>query len=557
MERRRSWRISEDEDCLSSDSVDTEYPKDTGHSSGLNLDSMDANYSIPCTLDSVYTSLGSVSNKKSYNGISKVNKHLGDKPNDNLSDSNLEIDDHMVSESNCSDLFRTRNSNNIPGTDRSLIEDLNNNQTQNQVNSINGNYDKVTIIIEPISFIDREERLENETINIKSFFANDFALAKNLEKSILNKYVIANTTKNIRKGFLVVNLEKVKQGDLGNILELTQLGNWKIKCRLPRVQQSCRGVIGPIGIDTPDIEISNELSKYFKQNVAVQRITRGKEKNPTLSVKLTFEMDTLPEYVILFHQKFRTRVFVSRPWQCYQCQGFGHNAADCRGKPRCVICSGYHKLSECPEKTVEEKQRKLKCINCQGDHTANYSRCPKIKMANEIEKIRAYRKILYRDAVATVKSQGNRPMQTNSQILQTFDSQRSVEANTQSHPVQKHSIGIKSKSVQTQTEPLQQNENQENDLVNKIMSQMAILIVKLLNVKKPGNKQQMLDTVKEVTGIEIEPSLILDEREKELKQNKNNKNNPEKTVVSDLLNMQKRLRSSDGNLHSAKNKKKK
>ncbi|KAF2349334.1 Zinc finger CCHC-type [Trinorchestia longiramus] len=50
---------------------------------------------------------------------------------------------------------------------------------------------------------------------------------------------------------------------------------------------------------------------------------------------------TVQEVMVDIHQS-------GKPWQCFHCQRFGHNAVNCRAAPRCVVCSGAHNSRECP-----------------------------------------------------------------------------------------------------------------------------------------------------------------------------------------------------------------
>ncbi|KAF2350782.1 Zinc finger CCHC-type [Trinorchestia longiramus] len=64
-----------------------------------------------------------------------------------------------------------------------------------------------------------------------------------------------------------------------------------------------------------------------------------------------------------------------KPWQCFCCQRFGHNAVNCRATSRSVVSSGAHNSRECPSPGTRS------CCNCSGNHAANYGGCPKIRQA--------------------------------------------------------------------------------------------------------------------------------------------------------------------------------
>lgn len=66
--------------------------------------------------------------------------------------------------------------------------------------------------------------------------------------------------------------------------------------------------------------------------------------------------------------------------QCQNCQRYGHSKNYCHRSPRCVKCAGDHLTKNCERKT---KSKDVKCINCQGNHPANYRGCI---VAKEIQK---------------------------------------------------------------------------------------------------------------------------------------------------------------------------
>ena len=83
----------------------------------------------------------------------------------------------------------------------------------------------------------------------------------------------------------------------------------------------------------------------------------------------------------------------------------GHNAADCRGKTKCVVCAGPHRLRDCPGKVNKEIVVVPKCANCGEGHTASYGGCTKIKFAKKVEQVRSSQRMSYRDAVNAIKKQ--------------------------------------------------------------------------------------------------------------------------------------------------------
>jgi hypothetical protein len=72
------------------------------------------------------------------------------------------------------------------------------------------------------------------------------------------------------------------------------------------------------------------------------------------------------------------------PVQCRKCQMFGHGTRHCGIPARCVKCGADHLTENCEaiqkpagQSQSDESRASLKCANCLGNHTANYSACPK------------------------------------------------------------------------------------------------------------------------------------------------------------------------------------
>lgn len=70
-------------------------------------------------------------------------------------------------------------------------------------------------------------------------------------------------------------------------------------------------------------------------------------------------------------EKFRGS---SVPIQCFNCQAFYHSSLGCRLPPKCLVCAGNLYYRDCDKRSTGQ----IKCINCNGAHTANYGGCPKV-----------------------------------------------------------------------------------------------------------------------------------------------------------------------------------
>lgn len=142
-------------------------------------------------------------------------------------------------------------------------------------------------------------------------------------------------------------------------------------------------------IDMP-IEDLKEILQQEKINpIAIKKLLIKKKRFDQQAMYLlhfakgTVDIKILQSIKSLNHQMVVWRYFSGHPgpMQCKNCQRFGHGAENCFRAPQCIKCSQGHKSSTCPLSAAagEEKipTHKLKCANCEGNHTANFSGCPK------------------------------------------------------------------------------------------------------------------------------------------------------------------------------------
>ncbi|PIM97047.1 hypothetical protein CDL12_30490 [Handroanthus impetiginosus] len=90
--------------------------------------------------------------------------------------------------------------------------------------------------------------------------------------------------------------------------------------------------------------------------------------NCKININEIYKIDSLL-FLKIKIEKFRSK----RPKQCFRCQHYFHSSQNCNFPAVCVKCAGDHLSSDCPH----DKTTVPTCANCQGAHTANFSRCPK------------------------------------------------------------------------------------------------------------------------------------------------------------------------------------
>ena len=84
-------------------------------------------------------------------------------------------------------------------------------------------------------------------------------------------------------------------------------------------------------------------------------------------------------YIRVHWERYRNR---RKATQCHRCQQFGHGTAYCKNAPQCVKCDQPHLTQDC----LKKREEPPKCVNCEGNHPANYSKCP--AYLNHLERIK-------------------------------------------------------------------------------------------------------------------------------------------------------------------------
>ncbi|KAF2343564.1 hypothetical protein FHG87_025680 [Trinorchestia longiramus] len=88
------------------------------------------------------------------------------------------------------------------------------------------------------------------------------------------------------------------------LLKITEIGPWKIKCRLPANQSTSLGIIGPFGEDTSNEDLTEALKEAGFNGAVAEQIFKGKEKIKTSMFKVIFYSKSLPSYVRIGYQQY-------------------------------------------------------------------------------------------------------------------------------------------------------------------------------------------------------------------------------------------------------------
>lgn len=119
--------------------------------------------------------------------------------------------------------------------------------------------------------------------------------------------------------------------------------------------------------------------------IHAERITRVEPNDPlsrrimTNTVKVVFEGQVLPSFVILEGLRIQIRPFHHKPMYCDNCQQFGHTSKYCRRKPKCVRCGAEHKTSNCQD----ESRNQDMCPYCLTSPSHGRLFCPYFKEVDE------------------------------------------------------------------------------------------------------------------------------------------------------------------------------
>ena len=164
------------------------------------------------------------------------------------------------------------------------------------------------------------------------------------------------------------------------ILELTTLGEARVRGSPARGEKECRGIIFGVPHGIEDDEIQSALKE-----VGVNSARRGKRwlDGKTIAsdaVVLTFSSDRLPDRVSFDYRSFVVKNYIMPPLQCWNCWEFGHHKEDCKANTRCRSCGVVAELDQNQEST-HQCSGPASCVNCTergGDaaHEAGTMRCP-------------------------------------------------------------------------------------------------------------------------------------------------------------------------------------
>ena len=109
-------------------------------------------------------------------------------------------------------------------------------------------------------------------------------------------------------------------------MAITKLGDFEVKIYQPSSQQYKPGIVGPVELDCTEENFLEMLKEheYEVRNVKRMVIGQGESARVTKTMIIWFRSTSFPEKLFIMFEKFKVTPFISKPFQCYQCQKYGH-----------------------------------------------------------------------------------------------------------------------------------------------------------------------------------------------------------------------------------------
>uniref|UniRef100_A0A2H1WTA9 SFRICE_039414 n=1 Tax=Spodoptera frugiperda TaxID=7108 RepID=A0A2H1WTA9_SPOFR len=161
------------------------------------------------------------------------------------------------------------------------------------------------------------------------------------------------------------------------------------------------GIVSDVPVEWTEDEIMNNVRVSTGCGVVIKarRMNRkvtspnGTEWKPTQTVVLIFDGQTLPKKVFCFYSALPVELYSYSTIQCFNCCRFGHTRTLCRSKPHGFRCGQDHPGDGCQISEIDAH-----CVNCNGNHFANYNSCPELGRQKSIKALMAERSISYAEA---------------------------------------------------------------------------------------------------------------------------------------------------------------
>lgn len=167
----------------------------------------------------------------------------------------------------------------------------------------------------------------------------------------------------------------------GKLKKLLEDSNAQYHSYTPKEEQHINIVLRHLHSSYDETDITNAVQE-LNLNIGIEKVmqlpTKSTSKLWLIQLKAGSDAKQLLDQHFLLHQRVAfERKRKNGIAQCKNCQMYGHSARNCRRSFRCVKCTESHGPSNCPRTLDPElaEQTPPKCVNCNGDHPANFRGC--------------------------------------------------------------------------------------------------------------------------------------------------------------------------------------
>ena len=241
-----------------------------------------------------------------------------------------------------------------------------------------------------------QPRDENRSLEKATIFA--------IGKSLKAQVGTLDNVKRLQRGDLLVQTNNKKYSEM--LLGMTSLADVPVKVSPHRSLNCCKGVVRSRDLARcTKEEIISGLQKHGVIDAVVISVKNGSERRITNTVILSFNTPQPPQHVTAGYLRIPVAVYIPNPLRCYQCQKFGHGRLHCKGQQTCARCGDTgHDDTDC--------QKAEYCVNCKGDHAASSKACPKWKLEQRVQQIRAEKNISFTESRKLAVAEQQQPFQT-------------------------------------------------------------------------------------------------------------------------------------------------
>lgn len=198
-----------------------------------------------------------------------------------------------------------------------------------------------------------------------------------------------------------ISIEFISSEDANRFLDNPILEVSKYKAEIPNYNISKMGIVRQVPVDLS----MDEFAEFLVSPTGCGIVLKARRLNrkiivedkpswvPTQTVVITFQGQTLPRKVFLFHTSLPVDPYEFPTIQCLNCCRFGHVKIQCRSKPRCYRCTQPHTGESCHIIETESS-----CLNCSGRHYSINKSCPEYARQKSIKLLMSQDNISYEEA---------------------------------------------------------------------------------------------------------------------------------------------------------------